>query len=81
METFKAWRELIRAVRDIAIAIGGGNNKSSDNTDNIKFWKEKYSPDDTTMMCQYVIKVDSFFKNENFNTDTEEELIIIPGQK
>lgn len=76
METFKAWRELIRAVKDIAIAIGGDNkNDSSSNSNNdIKFWKEKYNPDDTTMMCRYVIKVDSFLK-------TEEEPIINPGQK
>ena len=80
METFKAWRELIRAVKDIAIAIGG-DNKNNGSADNIKFWKEKYNPDDTTMRCRYVIKVDSFFKNENFNTDTEEEPIINPGQK
>ena len=69
METFKAWRELIRAVKDIAIAIGGGDNKSSGNNDNIKFWKKQTTDDNTSkIVCKYIIKVDSFLNN----TDTEE---------
>ena len=61
METFKAWRELIRAVKDIAIAIGGGDNKSDGNTDNIKFWKEQHI-NGSDVFTLYFGKVDSVLK-------------------
>lgn len=36
METFKAWRELIRAVKDIAIVIGSDNKNDGNSYSNIK---------------------------------------------
>lgn len=73
METFKAWRELIRAVRDIAIAIGGGDNKndSSSNSDNdIKFWKAQNVLDGNVYII-YFGKVDSVLK-DNISINTKQ---------
>ena len=65
METFKAWRELIRAVKDIAIAIGG-DNKNNGSTDNIKFWKESIG-DEHLPYIHYIAKVDQVLKNNIVN--------------
>lgn len=72
METFKAWRELIRAVKDIAIAIGGdnknngGDNKNNGSADNIKFWKESLE-DESELYNYYVAKVGKVLKNNIVN--------------
>ena len=36
MESFKAWRELIKDVKDIAIAIGNDNKNDGNRYSNIK---------------------------------------------
>ena len=69
METFKAWRELIRAVKDIAIAIGG-NNKNNGSSDNIKFWKESLD-DGFYLFNEYIAKVGQVLKNDIVNPNVK----------
>ena len=70
METFKAWRELIRAVKDIAIAIGG-DNKNNGSADNIKFWKEQRVNDNGIFYGEYIAKVGQILKNNIVNPDVK----------
>lgn len=69
METFKAWRELIRAVKDIAIAIGG-DNKDNSSSDNIKFWKESME-DEHDIYNHYIAKVGQVLKNDIVNPNVK----------